>query len=98
MTVRELTRLAIAIGIALRSPNKLPRTAGPTKPTAGAEAVRAASAEVPIGRRKAIRHNRKTTPYKPMIATDNATTKGISCLNSARGVLTAPAKSASGRA
>src|SRR6201988_5296972 len=34
-TVRLMTRLATAIGMALRPPNRLPRTAGPTKGTAG---------------------------------------------------------------
>src|SRR5580658_1018412 len=37
-TVRLMTRLAIAIGMALSPPNSSPRTAGPTKGTAGAEA------------------------------------------------------------
>src|ERR1700757_4299659 len=45
-TMRLMTRLAIAIGIALSPPNRSPRTAGPTKGTAGAEAVKAASALV----------------------------------------------------
>src|SRR6201990_2757218 len=43
-TVRLMTRLAIAIGMALSPPNRSPSTAGPTKGTAGAEAVSAASA------------------------------------------------------
>src|SRR5271163_2637161 len=38
-TVRLMTRLAIAIGMALSPPNRSPSTAGPTKGTAGAEAV-----------------------------------------------------------
>src|ERR1700722_20504375 len=39
-TVRLMTRLSIAIGIAaLGRPKRSPRTAGPTKGTAGAEAV-----------------------------------------------------------
>ena len=40
-TVRLMTRLAIAIGMALSPPNRSPRTAGPTNGTAGAEAVSA---------------------------------------------------------
>src|SRR3984957_13373737 len=45
-TVRLMTRLASAIGMALSPPNRLPRTAGPTKGTAGAEAVSAARAQL----------------------------------------------------
>src|SRR6202453_645270 len=44
-TVRLMTRLAAAMGIALSLPSRSPRTAGPTKGTAGAEAVSAASAQ-----------------------------------------------------
>ena len=43
-TVRLMTRLAIAIGMALSPPNRSPSTTGPTKGTAGAEAVSAESA------------------------------------------------------
>ena len=77
-TVRLMTRLPIAIGMALSPPNRSPRTAGPTKGTAGAEAVSAASALMPIGKRKAIWDNRNTTPYKPMMAMHNAMTSGMS--------------------
>src|SRR5580704_15269743 len=38
-TVRLMTRLPSAIGMALSPPNKSPSTAGPTNGTAGAEAV-----------------------------------------------------------
>src|ERR1700733_16067686 len=48
-TVRLMTRLAIAIGMALSPPNSSPRTAGPTKGTAGAEAVSAYRALTLVG-------------------------------------------------
>src|SRR3984885_7129856 len=60
-TVRLMTRLAAAIGIALSLPSRSPRTAGPTKGTAGAEAVNAASALVLTCMRKMKRENRNTT-------------------------------------
>src|ERR1700683_2542497 len=61
-TVRLMTRLARATGMALSRPKRSPRTAGPTKGTAGAEAVRAASALVLTCMRKTIRENKNTTP------------------------------------
>src|SRR5271169_2307578 len=61
-TVRLMTRLAIAIGMALSPPNSSPRTAGPTKGTAGAEAVSAYRALTLVGKRKIIRWKRNTTP------------------------------------
>src|SRR5580704_16427921 len=61
-TVRLITRLAIAIGMALGPPNKSPRMAGPKKGTAGAEAVSATSALVLIRTRKAKWENRNATP------------------------------------
>src|ERR1700719_82142 len=62
-TVRLMTRLPTAIGMAaLGRPNKSPRTAGPTKGTAGAEAVSAHNALMPIDIRNAIRDNRKIAP------------------------------------
>src|ERR1700688_4462478 len=61
-TVRLMTRLAIAIGMALSPPNRSPRTAGPTKGTAGAEAVSAYRALTLVGQRKIIRWKRNTTP------------------------------------
>src|ERR1700689_1328056 len=60
-TVRLMTRLAAAIGIALSPPSRSPRTAGPTKGTAGAEAVNAASALVLTRMRKMKREIRNTT-------------------------------------
>src|SRR5271167_3112646 len=61
-TVRLMTRLAIAIGMALDPPKRSPRTAGPTKGTAGAEAVNAYRALTLVGKRKIIRWKRNTTP------------------------------------
>lgn len=62
-TVRLMMRLSTAIGMAaLGRPNRSPRTAGPTKGTAGAEAVSAHNALMPIGIRKAIRASRKIAP------------------------------------
>src|ERR1700722_6947996 len=61
-TVRLMTRLARAHGMALSRPERSPRTAGPTKGTAGAEAVRAASALVLTGMRKTKPENKSTTP------------------------------------
>src|SRR5271154_3264147 len=61
-TVRLIMRLAIAIGMALSPPNRSPRTAGPTKGTAGAEAVSAYRALTLVGKRKIIRWKRNTTP------------------------------------
>src|ERR1700722_19352908 len=61
-TVRLMTRLAMATGMALRPPNRSPRTAGPTKGTAGAEAVSAARAQLLSCMRKTRRHNTNTTP------------------------------------
>src|SRR6202041_585721 len=61
-TVRLMTRLPSAIGMALGPPNKSPSTAGPTNGTAGAEAVSAASALMLTDMRRTIRENRNTTP------------------------------------
>ena len=77
-TVRLMTRLAIAIGMALSRPNRSPRTAGPTKGTAGAEAMSAASALIPTRARKAKRDKRNIAPYRPMMATHSAMTSGMS--------------------
>ena len=60
-TVRLMTRLAAAMGIALSLPSRSPRTAGPTKGTAGAEAASAASPLVLICMRKMKREIRNTT-------------------------------------
>jgi hypothetical protein len=53
------------------------RRRGPTKGTAGAGAVSAASALVLIGRLKGMWDNSKTALYSPMMATHNATTSGM---------------------
>src|ERR1700751_5531125 len=65
-TVRLMTRLAMATGIALRPPNRSQRTAGPTKGPAGAEAVSAASALVLTCMRKTRRENRNTTQERTL--------------------------------
>jgi hypothetical protein len=64
--------------MALALPNKSPKIAGPTNGTAGAAAASAVSALMFMGRRKAHRHNSKTTPYNPMMDTHNAMTSGMS--------------------
>jgi hypothetical protein len=77
-TVRLITRLAIAIGIALVCPKKWPRMAGPIKGTAGAEAASAASALVLVETAKTTRDDRKTTPYIPIMAMHKTISSGTS--------------------